>query len=72
MDNKPKIENGIKTYFHCRTCLEKGVKDKVAVGWTQKGIQVWCDQCDTNIVALDFMGNKVGIDTDPDNSKTFY
>jgi hypothetical protein len=62
---KIKIENGINSYFHCKTCFEKGKKDKIAVGWTIKGLQVWCDQCDTNVISLDFMGNKVQIDLKP-------
>ena len=51
---KPIIENGIKQYFHCRTCLEKGQKYIISVGWTFKGLQVWCDNCDKNLIALDF------------------
>jgi hypothetical protein len=65
MAQKPIIENGIKSYFHCRTCLEKGDRDIIAVGWTYKGLQVWCDNCDTNLIALDFMGNDIKTDNKP-------
>ena len=61
----PKIENGIKSYFHCKTCFERRQKDEISVGWTNKGLQVWCDKCDTNIIALDFMGNKVSSTSKP-------
>jgi hypothetical protein len=60
------IENGITTYFHCKNCFSNGIKDKVAVGWTFKGLQVWCDSCNTNIIALDFKGNKVEHDLFPE------
>ena len=60
-----KIENGIKSYFHCKSCYEKNEKDILAVGWTLNGLQVWCDNCDTNIIALDFLGQKVSLDTQP-------
>ena len=60
-----KTENGIQMYFHCKNCISKGIKDSVAVGWTIKGIQVWCDTCNTNIVALDFKGLKVSYDDNP-------
>ena len=33
---------------------------------TFKGLQVWCDSCDTNIIALDFKGNKVAHDLFPE------
>ena len=58
-------ENGIQTYLHCKNCLSTGNIDIIAVGWTEKGIQVWCDNCDKNVIALDFLGNKVGIDIKP-------
>jgi hypothetical protein len=63
-------KNGIKSYFHCKTCLTKNNEpDKIAVGWTWKGLQVWCDNCDTNVIALDFLGNKVSIDLEPKETK---
>ena len=65
MDKKGKMENGIQMYFHCKDCLNNGRKDKIAVGWTVKGVQVWCETCDTNVVALDFKGLKVGYDENP-------
>ena len=57
-----KKANDIQAYFHCKECLSKNIKDKIAVGWTPKGIQVWCDTCDNNVVALDFKGQKIAYD----------
>lgn len=66
MDSSTKIKNGIQLYFHCKDCISKGKKDRVAVGWTIKGLQVWCDACNTNILALDFEGRKIQTDDLPD------
>jgi hypothetical protein len=59
------IENGILQHFHCANCFHSGQKDKITVGWTKKGIQVWCDKCEKNVIALDFKGNKVEKDMTP-------
>ena len=45
----------ILRFFHCATC-EGG---NHAVGWTTKGLQVWCEQCDLNVIHLDLKGAKV-------------
>lgn len=66
-----KIENGIKSYFHCKNCFEKKQKDNIAVGWTIKGLQVWCDECNNNVIALDFNGNKVSHDIEPNKEQQF-
>lgn len=63
--DKITIENGIKLYFHCANCLSSGQKDIIAVGWTKKGLQVWCENCNSNILALDFGGVKVKQDSNP-------
>ena len=34
---------------------------KLAAGWTKEGIQVFCEQCEKNVLDLDFMGQKVKI-----------
>lgn len=61
------VENGIQMYFHCKNCLEANRRQQLAVGWTIKGVQVWCETCETNVTALDFRGMKVAHDTDPKN-----
>lgn len=52
-------DNRINLYFHCKNCLTSGQHDKIAVGWTQEGIQVVCDNCNTIVVDLDFKGQKI-------------
>jgi len=54
----------IKQYFHCKTCLVKKPKDKSAsewarinVGFTARGLEVWCARCEKSIINLDFNGN---------------
>lgn len=56
------MKNKIKMFFHCKNCLNlktKVDKGHLAVGWTPKGLQIWCENCDTNLMALDFEGQKV-------------
>ena len=31
-----------------------------SIGGTEKGLQVWCETCDSNVINLDFKGQKVG------------
>lgn len=61
-----KSTNKIKSFFHCRSCLDQRPENMsprqwvhVEVGFTPKGLQVWCVRCDKNIIDLDFMGQKV-------------
>lgn len=66
----PKTKNDIQLFFHCGRCLD----DKPAntsprewaaleVGWTQKGLQVWCKRHEINVAAIDFRGAKVAVNT---------
>ena len=32
-----------------------------SVGWTELGLQVWCETCDNNVINFDFKGQKVGL-----------
>ena len=61
-------DNDIKMFLHCAKCLaelpkETSPRDYVhnEVGWTEKGIQVWCVRHELNVLSLDFMGQKVSI-----------
>ena len=47
--------NHIIAYFHCKTCLA----GRLAVGWTKLGLQVWCENCNKNMINLDFHGQKL-------------
>lgn len=56
------MENKIISYYHCGKCLNNGQKDKISVGNTPKGFQIWCDNCNSNVLAIDLNGAKVLID----------
>ena len=56
----------IEFYLHCKKCaieLPKGVSprdfQRIQLGWTKPGLQVWCVRHDVEIVHLDFLGQKV-------------
>lgn len=58
--------NDIGMFFHCKSCVDKRPDNlsprewvAIEVGWTQKGLQVWCVRCEKNIINLDFLGQKV-------------
>jgi len=60
-------ENKIKAYLHCSLCIEEvrkigGMSPKdyarTQFGWTKRGIQVWCNRHNCNIIHIDFEGEK--------------
>ena len=62
-------DNRISTFLHCKQCVEEipeGIAPRdwarLEIGWTPKGLQVWCTRHECNVVALDFLGQKVGLD----------
>lgn len=64
----------IVAFFHCAKCLNEKPRNtaprewiRIEAGWTEKGLQVWCVRHEENIVALDFLGQKVAV-ADPDAS----
>lgn len=65
------IENTkeIVSYLHCRLCAEEFIHHEhvgkspqtlqnLEIGWTKRGVQVWCKRHDVNIVHIDFEGTK--------------
>lgn len=50
--------NEIQLYFHCRKCIKEKLSSNIAVGWTELGIQVWCETHEINIIHIDFEGVK--------------
>lgn len=57
------VNNGIRMFFHCSACINerpKGVAPRewsqLEVGFTARGIQVWCKRCELNIIHVDFEG----------------
>lgn len=63
----PIVKNQIESFFHCKECMSE-IPDgespaswaRINTGFTKKGLQVWCERHDKNIIHLDFLGNKVG------------
>lgn len=60
----------IVRYLHCNLCLEElpaGWSPQeygdYEIGWTIKGIQIWCKRHDCNIMHMDFEGQKHPADT---------
>ena len=55
--------NEIKSFIHCKDCLD-GLSDDesydqwIEVGFTEIGLQVWCREHKVNIVHIDFEGQK--------------
>jgi hypothetical protein len=64
------MANEIIAYFHCKQCIAELPADtsprafaQLEVGWTGAGLQVWCKRHETNVVNLDFLGQKVATKT---------
>lgn len=59
----PKKEIGL--FFHCSKCMPKYENEtyyqNIECGWTKKGFQAWCRECDKSIIHIDFMGQKVRV-----------
>ncbi len=63
------IAESIKTYCHCRVCVEEwraGLAPgdspesyaRLSVGFTEIGLQVWCVRHDVNVMHVDFEGKR--------------
>ena len=60
------MDNEIELYFHCAECLKEKPPDvspkewqRIQVGWTRRGFQVWCVRHEINVTNVDFRGQKV-------------
>lgn len=56
----------VAMFFHCAKCLKElppGLSPRewahLEVGWTAKGVQVWCIRHELGVVHLDFLGQKI-------------
>lgn len=61
----PANTNEIRAYLLCRLCVAEIPPDesaqswsKLDIGWTVKGLQVWCARHDCNVMHMDFEGVK--------------
>ena len=57
LNEKPRI----KAYLHCKTCTT----GRLATGWTDEGMQVFCENCQKNVIDLDFEDKKVKLYVPP-------
>ena len=52
--------NEIIQYLHCGQCLievakrQEPIEQRLEVGWTKLGIQVWCKRHNMNLLHIDF------------------
>ncbi len=58
--------SAIQQYIHCAKCFNELPADTspkehqlLEVGWTEKGLQVWCVRHEENVMHLDFDGRKL-------------
>jgi hypothetical protein len=70
------IKNHIDMYMHCPRCLDERPDDvtprdwaRLNVGMTKEGMQVWCVRHDMNVMAFDFLGQKVRANFDQETPK---
>lgn len=62
MTKKLKHKSKIKRFIHCKKCVEEKTDDtqsymeysKLSVGYTDDGIQVWCERHNENVTHFDF------------------
>lgn len=62
-ETPPTNELAIDTYLHCGLCIEsrpQGLSPEewstLAIGYTSRGLQVWCTRHQANVVHVDFHG----------------
>jgi len=63
---KPK--NVIGMYLHCSKCIDE-IREKridsprdyqrIQIGWTKPGLQVWCVRHNMEVAHFDFLGQKI-------------
>lgn len=73
MAEKPPLsnDNQIAMYLHCVLCVHEWVHEwslggtvspaeaaRLAVGWTPRGLQVWCERHKVNVCNIDFEGHR--------------
>ena len=61
MEMKNENMNEITTYFHCQKCVDGGMNPQsfrestnVSVGFSEIGIQVWCERHQEEVLHLNF------------------
>lgn len=56
-------DNQIRAFMHCSLCIAENPGDvspaafaRLSVGWTPRGLQVWCERHGANVCNVDFEG----------------
>ena len=69
-DDGPGSDNHITMFMHCGMCVEEkpGSESpenwaRLSVGWTKRGIQVWCVRHNCNVLHVDFEGAQHPVNT---------
>jgi len=62
---KKKVKNEIEAFIHCGQCLDslpvgQSPQDysRLELGYTKKGVQVWCIRHNRNVIHLDLSAMK--------------
>jgi hypothetical protein len=70
------IKNRIDMYLNCPRCLDELPHDvtprdweRLNVGVTNEGVQIWCVRHDVNVMVLDFLGQKIRANFDQETPK---
>ena len=70
------IKNDIDMYMNCPRCLDERPRDVTPAAWarlnvgvTKEGMQIWCVRHDINVMALDFLGQKIRANFDQETQK---
>jgi hypothetical protein len=72
MSDGPSSNKEILAFIHCSFCVREIVDkvqetgepqspaeyQKLEIGWTQLGLQVWCRRHDCNVMHIDFEGQR--------------
>ena len=68
MSRKLTTKNAIAAYVHCLKCVDEWKEgqpgessqsySRLSVGFTEEGLQVWCERHELNVVHIDFEGHQ--------------
>lgn len=67
-DDAPESSKEISAFIHCKQCLEEvkaadwkfspAEHARFEIGWSARGMQVWCRRHDINVIHVDFEGRR--------------
>jgi hypothetical protein len=60
------VTKAIRDYLHCGKCCDsipagQAMKDyeRLSIGLTSEGLQVWCERHNVNVIHFDFRGTRI-------------